>query len=284
MKSTDIVFRDPFVLVHNGRYYLYGTTDDILLPERGLGFFCHVSDNLDDFSEAVPVFRPDASFWGTQRFWAPEVHRWQGAFYLFATFHAEGVHGGTQILRGESPLGPFAPISNGPVTPADWECLDGTLHIDDDGRPWLVFCHEWVQIHDGTICALPLADDLTHAIGTPVTLFAASQCPWVVPVITDHDYVTDAPFLFRHQNSLCMLWSSISSTGYALGLAISESGRVAGPWRFWPKPLFADNGGHGMIFTSLDGKRFVSLHAPNNGGPPHPLFIPADQLLPEQLS
>ena len=29
---------------------------------------------------------------------------------------------------------PFVPLSDGPVTPADWECLDGTLYAAADGR------------------------------------------------------------------------------------------------------------------------------------------------------
>ncbi|MUT64558.1 hypothetical protein [Paenibacillus sp. NEAU-GSW1] len=27
-------------------------------------------------------------------------------------------------------------VTDKPVTPEHWECLDGTLHIDDEGRPW----------------------------------------------------------------------------------------------------------------------------------------------------
>ena len=281
MKTTDIILRDPFVLLHDGRYYLYGTTDDSMKGVREWpGFYCHVSDNLEDFSEAIPVFLPDSSFWGTQGFWAPDVYRWRGAFYLFATFHGDGRHGGTQILRGESPLGPFAPISDGPVTPPEWECLDGSLHIDADGHPWMVFCHEWVQIHDGTICALPLSEDLTHAVGEPVTLFAASQCPWVVPVVSGHDYVTDAPFAFLHKDRLCLLWSSCSASGYSMGLAISESGLITGPWRFIPEPLYSDDGGHGMVFTAKDGTEYLTYHAPHTGHSPNPQFRPASEMFP----
>ena len=79
------------------------------------------------------------------------------------------------LLKSESPLGPFVPHSNGVVTPEEWECLDGTLYINREGKPYIVFCHEHTQILDGTICRMELSDDLTHAVEEPVELFAASS-------------------------------------------------------------------------------------------------------------
>lgn len=29
----------------------------------------------------------------------------------------------------------------------------------------MVFCHEWLQVGDGQICAIPMSDDLGEAIG-----------------------------------------------------------------------------------------------------------------------
>ena len=68
--------------------------------------------------------------------WAPEVHKYKGAYYMFATFTREsnGMRG-TFILKADSPMGPFAPHSKKQVTPDDWECLDGTLHVDENGKP-----------------------------------------------------------------------------------------------------------------------------------------------------
>ena len=36
----------------------------------------------------------------------------------------------------------------------------------------MVFCHEWLQVFDGQIAAVPLSDDLGEAIGEPEILFA----------------------------------------------------------------------------------------------------------------
>ncbi|WP_420869776.1 family 43 glycosylhydrolase [Cohnella ginsengisoli] len=102
---------------------------------------------------------------GTENFWAPEVHRWRGMYYMFASFKAPGRRRATQILAADGPLGPFRPLSDRPATPPDWECLDGTLYVDRQGEPWIVFCREWLQVTDGEMYALRLSADLAETAG-----------------------------------------------------------------------------------------------------------------------
>jgi len=174
VKTAEIHLRDPFVLplAEEGRYYLYGTTDPDCWQGKGVGFDAYRSADLEHWEGPFPVFRPPTGFWADRNYWAPEVHRYGGRFFMFASFKAEGVCRGTQALVADSPLGPFLPHSAGPLTPRDWECLDGTLFVDEAGDPWLVFCHEWVQVHDGEMCAMRLSADLSRAIGEPFCSFA----------------------------------------------------------------------------------------------------------------
>lgn len=162
LTKEQIQMRDPFVLKQEseGCYYLYGSTDPDIWKGKAIGFDVYTSRDLADWEGPFPAFRPDPDFWSDTNYWAPEVHAYQGKYYMFATFKAEGVCRGTQILVADRPLGPFRPHSDGPVTPRDWECLDGTLYVDADGTPWIVFCHEWVQVKNGTVCALRLTPEL----------------------------------------------------------------------------------------------------------------------------
>jgi len=283
MITTDqIQIRDPFVLTDeaNRCYYLYGSTDKDIWKGRATGFDAYRSKDLKVWEGPFPAFRPPAGFWSQTNYWAPEVHVYKGRYYMFATFKAEGVCRGTQILVADDPLGPFVPHSDGPVTPRDWECLDGTLYVDDAGQPWMVFCHEWVQVKDGTICAIPLADDLSRAAGEPVRLFAASEAPWVEQVQSPRHgagYVTDGPFMYRTAGKLIMIWSSFRGGQYAQGMAVSESGSVMGPWRQVPQPLYESDGGHGMIFRTLDGRIMLALHTPNKTPYERAIFIELEE-------
>jgi hypothetical protein len=61
-----------------------------------------------------------------------------------------------------------------------------------------------------------------------------------------------------------MIWSSFGSKGYAIGQAISENGKIAGPWT-QAELIFKENGGHGMIFKTFEDELFLLFHQPNFG-------------------
>jgi len=279
LETHDIHIRDPFVLAlpDEGRYVLFGTTGKNATSGSGPGFDCYVSRDLANWEGPIAAFRPPAEFWSNGQFWAPECHVWQGRYYLFASFALDGRQRGTQILVADQPEGPYRPHSDGPVTPRDWECLDGTLYIDAAGKPWMVFCHEWLQVEDGGMVAMPLTEDLRSAAGGPTLLFCASAAVWSKP-FSGHgrrnNRVTDGPFLYRVSGGqLLMLWSSFGSQGYAMGYATSETGDIRGPWRQSPAPLFAKDGGHGMLFRAFDGRLLMTLHTPNVTPDERPTWI-----------
>lgn len=274
LKSADIHIRDPYILPvsMNRRYYLYGTTGANAWQGPGQGFDVYSSTDLAGWEGPYPAFRPAPDFWGKINFWAPEVHFYRGRYYLFASFKAEDRRRATHILFSDTPLGPFIPLRKEPITPKDWECLDGTLYVEN-GQPWIVFCHEWVQVKDGEMCALALSPDLREPVGEPQRLFCASQAPWV-KAHQPGDYVTDGPFVYRAVNGeLLLLWSSFGDQGYAMGIARSTSGTLFGPWRQDPQPLFAKDGGHGMLFRTFNKQLMVTLHTPNQSPDERPVFL-----------
>ena len=280
MKTNEIHVRDPFVLPWEGSYYLYGTRGPTCWGLAD-GFDVYVGKDLENWEGPIEIFHNDGSFWADREYWAPEVHVIDGAFYMFASFHSPNRRRGTQILRAEKPTGPFAPISDGPVTPADWECLDGTFFQSKDGDPYLVFCHEWLQVHDGEVCAMKLTPDLKAAAGEPRVLFRASQAPWVVPSVDkdgNKNYVTDGPWLHRCPDGrLMMLWSSHGKDGYAQAASYSDNGDITGNWTPAAEPIFGRDGGHGMIFRDFEGVQHLVLHAPNENPYERPVFLPFEE-------
>lgn len=275
MKSNEIHIRDPFVYVEDGRYIMTGTTDSNCWNGDSESFLAYVSDDLENWTNAGALFQKNPVFWGTMNYWAPEMHKYRGSYYLLATFKAPGHDRATVALKSASPLGPFKPFGAQQLTPKGWESLDGTLHVDESGKPWLVFCHEWLQVGDGEMCAMPLKEDLSGPDGEPVVIFHASDAKWVKEIGSDvRGKVTDGPFLFRSTTGkLCMLWSSIGAEGYAISVAVSE-GDILGPWKQEEEPFFSKDGGHGMLFTTKEGQLMLSIHSPNVTPDERPLFIP----------
>ncbi len=264
LKRDELRIRDPFILTDTeaGCYYMYGT---INLKPGGYGTFpifsvCKTYD-LENFEEPRVIFDAKKSgFWADRDFWAPEVHKYGGKYYLFGSCKAEGKHRATHIFVCDTPDGEYKSLSDTPITPPEWDCLDGTLFVEDD-IPYMVFCHEWTQVKDGEMCALPLSGDLSRAVGDPIVLFKASDNPAVGP--TKHgigNYVTDGPFLYRENNKVKMIWSSFFDGRYLVLEAESDS--LCGKWTH-KGSKFDFDGGHSMLFTSLEGKRMMTLHSPN---------------------
>lgn len=275
MKLQDIHIRDPFILLEGGRYYLYGSRGNEAWG-KATGLDVYESDDLVSWSGPSVVFTPPEGFWADMHFWAPEVHQYHGKFYMFVSFKSETACRGTQILVADTPKGPFTLHSDGPVTPRDWECLDGTLYIDRDGKPYMVFCHEWLQVKDGEMCAVRLSDDLKQAVGEPFLLFRASEPDWALKDKTE--FVTDGPWIYRTASGkLLMLWSSSAANGYVEAIAYSDNGDVTGRWQHQKQLLFDQDGGHGMIFTSKEGKLFFILHNPNSSPMERPVILPLEE-------
>ena len=270
MKKEQIHIRDPFVVYEDGKYYLYGTRAADF-GKLVAGFDVYVSDDLENWSEPIPCF--DSARFGLNREvnWAPEVHKFGEKYYMFATFTQENGLRGTYSLCADSLLGPFVPNSKGALTPTEWECLDGTLYVDENDVPYLVFCHEHTQIIDGTICFVRLNDSLDQALGEVVRLFHASETGVSDPIWKDRHFVTDGPFMYRSKaGELFMIWSTFIKGKYAECIVKFKDGKLGMDFEHM-KPLLDNDGGHGMIFA--DGKQtYLTYHTPNIKGLERPMF------------
>jgi beta-xylosidase len=157
----------------------------------------------------------------------------------------------------------------GHITPHTWDAIDGTLYVDENGKPWMVFVYEWTSTPDGIgrMAYAPLSDDLTSFLEEPKIMFKANDAPW------SNRQVTDGCYLYRCEDgTLLMIWSNGSKEGYCVGIARSKSGNVEGPWEqdeerlFYRKNPGEMDGGHAMIFTDPAGQMYLALHGPNRPG------------------
>lgn len=277
----DVRMRDGCVLANeeDKTYYLVSTAP---YQDNGTQYHgavrAYTSKDLVNWHGPHIIWETPDAFWpGCEMagIWAPELHKYRDKYYLFLTFNTRTelceqwpewlprVRRGTQILVGDSPLGPFRPFSRQPALPADMMTLDGTLW-EEEGVPYLVYCHEWVQIVNGTVEMVQLKDDLSGVVGSPARLFYGNDGPWAMRNDTFGCWVTDGPsFHLSKSGKLFMIWSGFGKGGYTVGLAISDNGKLAGPWRQQQQPVFADDGGHGFIFKRFDGQLMMALHSPN---------------------
>lgn len=284
-----ILLSDPFVLADRATrtYYMTGT-----------GGLLWKSKDLATWDGPYNVVEVDTASWMGSRptIWAAEIHPYNGRYYYFATFTnratvIDTVMGNVierracHVLVSDKPDGPYRPVSAEDYLPANEPTLDGTLWVDTDGKPYLVFCHEWLQTRNGTIEKVQLTEDLTTTTGGRTILFRASDSPWSRENTGDRSHqpnmVTDGPWLFRtRKGKLGMLWSSWVNDVYAQGVAYSQSGTLDGPWIQEPLPITPPNYGHGMTFRTFDGRNLMAVHSHEPTAPGkterHPHFFIID--------
>lgn len=261
---------DPYILADSqtATYYMTGT-----------GGMLWKSKDLQKWTGPFRVIQHDPQSWMGPRpmVWAAELHAYNGKYYNFATFTNREVKIDTvkgnvierrasHVMVSDRPDGPYVPMTDDTYLPADMPTLDGTFWVDEDGKPYMVYCHEWLQNWNGTMEKIELKPDLSGSVGEGKILFRASDSPWsrerdeqgnIVP-----NKVTDGPFLFRTQTGkLGMLWTSWVFDVYTQGVAYSQSGTLDGPWIHEEEPITPPNHGHGMLFRTFDGKLLMAVHS-----------------------
>ncbi len=87
----DMPLHDPWILAHepSRTYYLYTSNRARQSGVTGVGTMAYTSKNLRDWAPAQTVFLVPPTAIATQGAWAPEVHEYQGRYYLFTTLHNE---------------------------------------------------------------------------------------------------------------------------------------------------------------------------------------------------
>ncbi|MEC8883821.1 MAG: glycoside hydrolase family 43 protein [Bacteroidota bacterium] len=261
---------DPYILADEATqtYFMTGT-----------GGKMWKSKDLSYWEGPFDVVETDPNSWMGPKpmIWAAELHQYKDRYYDFATFTNRAVKIDTvdgniierrasHILVSDTPDGPYKPMEDDIYLPADMPTLDGTFWVDEDGKPYMVYCYEWLQNGNGTIEKIELKPDLSGSMGKAELLFRASDSPWSREKDKDGNdkpnKVTDGPFLFKTETGkLGMLWTSWIYDEYVQGVAYSESGTLNGPWIQEEKPITPRNYGHGMLFKTFDGKTLMAAHS-----------------------
>jgi GH43 family beta-xylosidase len=260
---------DPFIFADDASktYFMTGT-----------GGLVWKSKDLRKWTGPYNVVETDPESWMGSRpmIWAAEIHKYNGKYYYFATFTNRNVKIDTvkgnaierracHILVSSKPDGMYVPMQAPTYLPADAPTLDATFWVED-AKPYMLYCHEWLQNWNGTVEAIPLKPDLSGADGKRKILFFASDSPWskektpggnVTP-----NKVTDGPYVFRTQTGrLGIIWTSWVYQTYTQGVAYSDNGKLSGSWIQEKEPITPPDFGHGMLFRSFEGKLLMAIHS-----------------------
>lgn len=255
---------DPFILEHDGTYYLYST--------GGSKFTVRTSQDLCFWTaQSEPVIKLSDLGWAKDKGWAPEMYEYNGKFYMiFSACSYEGIHS-IELAVCDTPNGKFKPIKSGEpfYSIEGYSLIDGSLFFDDDGRVYMYYSKDCsTNVVNGKRTSqtygIELTSDLTDTIGEPVLISTPEQ-DWELK--SGNTLWNEGPVVFKENGVYYLLYSAnyYQSEHYSVGYATSDS-----PLKMFEKPrnakLLSGNGksvtgpGHCNILRSPDGEEIYVVY------------------------
>jgi GH43 family beta-xylosidase len=269
--SDTIFIADPFILNHEGLYYLYGTT----ASSRGFQYWTSI--NLVDWQPGGFAYERTENSWGQTNFWAPEVISYNNRFYMIFSSTGQTMFGNGLrlcIAVSDKPSGPFVDLY-APLFDLGFSCIDGHIFLDDD-TPYLYY--EMVgsvgefRNNDGFlwgyIFGVELSPDLSGIKNEPTLCLYPSQ-EWE-GVNSMKARSNEGMTVFRNNGIYYMTYSGnhYEDPNYGVGYATSSK-----PLGMWTKsvhnPILKRNipdkvsgPGHNSIIKSPDNSEwFIIYHS-----------------------
>ncbi|MFO7754682.1 MAG: glycoside hydrolase family 43 protein [Bacteroidales bacterium] len=249
-----LTFGDPYVLLDDGTYYIYGTS------RSNEGILVYSSQDLKSWSGPVGAHKGFAlhkdDVYGENQFWAPEVYLVNDTYYMF--FSAEK-H--MAIATSDNPAGPFTQDERVPL--ADFEAIDHTLFIDEDKTRYIYFA----RFEDGLeIWGGEMEDDLSAIRLETCRKLMRPEQPWE---LAEEGWmeVNEGPSVFRHKGLYYMVFSGNAYTSHHYGIGIAYAEDPLGPWKKCEhNPVFQKQHGlvgigHCMLFKDREGQLRMAYHA-----------------------
>ena len=239
--SDSIFMGDPFMIYHDGHYYLYGTTSS------GSGFKCWSAVYREDSAHGEKVdfenlkwrdegfvYKKTGESWGKGSYWAPEVYFYKGLFYM--AYSCEGKDTTKRMLlclaKSNSPTGPFTDVY-APWFDPGYSCIDAHIFFDDDGQIYLYYDKvgyegKWPDGHlFGYIFCRKLNQDLMPK-SDPVFCSKAEQ-PWEHP-LSNRSRCNEGCSVIKHDGVYYMTYSANHYQDPYYGIGYSTATSPFGPW------------------------------------------------------
>ncbi len=286
--STSIrfgMYADPFVLVANNKYYMYGTysTSD---------YYVYSSTDLknwvagDGNGSSRVCFDPKTNntFVKGGNLWAPEVvynaktNKYVMFYSGFLEASGDNHYPKIGVATSDSPVGPFIDVHGAPLLYPNETIasIDGSCFIDDDGQAYLYFAKDCsrnyienyrngIGYSVSQIWVIKLDDTYTQTVGE-ATLCITPDQDWEFnePGTTCWN---EGPYVIKHAGHYYLTYSAnpFWNNLYGVGLAFSTS--PTGPFKKYADnpivktiPGVTAGTGHNMFFKDLNGDLWCAFH------------------------
>lgn len=266
-------FADPFVLLHEGRYYAFATAP---AQADGREFALMISDDLIHWTPQGGALEPVP---GGVQYWAPEVACHDGIFYMY--YSAQGIEGRDHQLRvalSAQPEGPYRD-SGRVLTPNDPFTIDAHPFCAPDGTWYLFYSRNFLtsdgDFRVGTGIVVDRLSDMLTLAGDPQVVIRP-HADWQIfepqrPMYgAIYDWHTiEGAALRIHDGKYYCFYSGGAWERENYGVAYVVADHPLGPYQrpdIPPGPLLKSvpghviGPGHNSFTTAPDGSEMIVYH------------------------
>jgi len=239
--ETKMYTADPAPVVFGDTLYIYTTHDENNLKDNFYtmyDWYVFSTKDMVNFTNHGKVFSLNDISWADDRAWAPQCIERNGKYYLYCPVHKR--NGGMAIAVGisDSPTGPFKDIGHPLVDEGDWNDIDPTVYIDDDGQAYLYFGNPELRY-------VLLNEDMVSYKGRVNKISMTSQSFGNSPRGNSYG---EGPYFYKRNGIYYMVYAAFRNNDKEC-LAYSTSSSPTGPWKYGGV-LMTEEGG---AFTNHPG-------------------------------
>ena len=254
---------DPCVFADKDTYYLTGTSTD------NRSFDLYTSSDLKNWQYKGKLYEANGDIYqGASCFWAPEVRKYEGRYYLtFSCLSPKYPVFITTLAVSDRPDGGYRDLYVPWIDPK-YSAIDCDIFVDSSGAPYLYYSHNFNRdgVATGQIFAVKMKRDLSAMEGEPRLISEASQ-DWE-RVNWQENRCNEGPWVISHKGKYLMTYSA-NDTGYGnYGIGVSQADSPLDPWhKYQDNPMLTTNlqqgvssPGHNSIVEGHDGHLYIVYH------------------------
>ncbi|MBQ5988964.1 MAG: family 43 glycosylhydrolase [Oscillospiraceae bacterium] len=220
------------------------------------GYQCMSTKDMQNWTNHGCIIDSEEIKWGKKdSYWASQCIERNGKYYYYVTVESSvGSGRAIGVLVADSPAGPYKDVLGKCLVGPNWDYIDPTVMIDDDGQAYLMFgnptCY-WVKLKEDMITLdgpINKFDMNSNSFGPGKKGCSYGEGPW----ITKHNDLYYLVFAAFYGND----------GGESMGYSTSKS--ITGPWTYGgqimkPHNCFTTHGGiidfkdHSYFFYHKNG-------------------------------
>jgi len=231
---------DPAPMVHGDTVYLCTSHDEDVTVDNFFTMYdwrVFSSQDIVNWTDHGSPFGYESFSWATGQAWAPHCAERDGQFYLYVPVAPNSIG----VAVADSPLGPFSDPLDGPLVTGNYQYIDPTVFVDDDGQAYLYFGNPklwYVRLNEDMISYSGSIEQIPNTTQS----FGQRSGDADRPTLYE-----EGPWFYRRNDLYYMLFAA---SGIPEDIGYSTSTGATGPWTY--RGIIMENAS-GHAFTNHSG-------------------------------